>query len=295
MEPVKLIIDTDIGPDCDDAGALACAHALQSQGRCQLLAVTHCTSNPYGGACIDAINRWYGCGDIPVGTLGREGFLSDPEHMKYNRYIAGHYPNRYASEPAPDAVAVLRRTLAGQADGSVTMCAIGPLSNLADLLLSGPDEVSELNGLKLVARKVRLLVDMGGGLAEAEWNLKLDRDAADLVCSWWPGEVWFSIFEVGATIITGRAWQDGRDNPIADAYRLYSPQGRMSWDQTAVLAAVLGEKPWFTLSEPGIMAVTEDGTSVFTPSAGGNRRILHKAADDVELESAIDALMHWMP
>lgn len=41
---VKIIIDTDIGSDCDDAGALALAHNLANEGKCQILAVTNCLS-----------------------------------------------------------------------------------------------------------------------------------------------------------------------------------------------------------------------------------------------------------
>ena len=32
-EPVKLILDTDMSGDCDDAGALALLHALADRGR----------------------------------------------------------------------------------------------------------------------------------------------------------------------------------------------------------------------------------------------------------------------
>lgn len=36
----KIIIDTDIGWDCDDAGALALIHSLCNKGEAELLAVT---------------------------------------------------------------------------------------------------------------------------------------------------------------------------------------------------------------------------------------------------------------
>lgn len=41
-KPVKIIFDTDIGGDCDDAGALALLHRLCDMGEAELLAVTHC-------------------------------------------------------------------------------------------------------------------------------------------------------------------------------------------------------------------------------------------------------------
>ena len=39
-ESVRLVFDTDIGGDIDDAMALAVIHALQNRNECRLLAVT---------------------------------------------------------------------------------------------------------------------------------------------------------------------------------------------------------------------------------------------------------------
>ena len=64
--PIKIIFDTDIGNDCDDAGTLAMLHHLCDKGEAELLAVTHCYSNPYFAGCIDAINRYFGR-EVPVG------------------------------------------------------------------------------------------------------------------------------------------------------------------------------------------------------------------------------------
>ena len=66
MKPVKIIFDTDIGWDCDDAGTLAMLHRLCDKGEAELLAVTHCFATPYVAGCIDAINRFYGR-EVPVG------------------------------------------------------------------------------------------------------------------------------------------------------------------------------------------------------------------------------------
>ena len=44
----NIILDTDIGPDCDDAAALAMLNLYADQGLCRILGITHCTSNPYG-------------------------------------------------------------------------------------------------------------------------------------------------------------------------------------------------------------------------------------------------------
>ena len=44
-EPVKLIFDTDIGGDIDDAFALALIHRFADRGQCELLGVTLTTAN----------------------------------------------------------------------------------------------------------------------------------------------------------------------------------------------------------------------------------------------------------
>ena len=71
-EPVKLIFDTDIGNDVDDALAMGLIHALQSRGQCELLAVTITKDQPLAAEFVDAINTFYGRGDIPIG-MARSG------------------------------------------------------------------------------------------------------------------------------------------------------------------------------------------------------------------------------
>src|SRR5262245_30909216 len=71
-EPARIIFDTDMGNDVDDVMALALLHALQSRGECRLLAVTLTKNDPLAGPFVDAINTFYGRGDIPIGVR-REG------------------------------------------------------------------------------------------------------------------------------------------------------------------------------------------------------------------------------
>ena len=82
MGTKNIIIDTDIGPDCDDVGALAMLNIYANQGLCRILGVSHCTSNPYGAGTIDVINRYYGRPDVAIGTYYGEGFLTDEICMR---------------------------------------------------------------------------------------------------------------------------------------------------------------------------------------------------------------------
>ncbi len=64
---VRIIYDTDMGNDIDDALALGVIHALQSREECTLLAVTVSKDNFYAAAFSDLVNHFYGRPEIPVG------------------------------------------------------------------------------------------------------------------------------------------------------------------------------------------------------------------------------------
>ena len=55
---VKLIFDTDMGNDIDDALALGVIHALQSRGECELLAVTLSKDNDFAAPFCDLVNTF---------------------------------------------------------------------------------------------------------------------------------------------------------------------------------------------------------------------------------------------
>src|ERR1700693_4614461 len=67
--PVRLIFDTDMGNDVDDALALAILHALESRGESKLLAVTITKDNPYAAAFVDLMDTFYRRGEIPIGMV----------------------------------------------------------------------------------------------------------------------------------------------------------------------------------------------------------------------------------
>ena len=67
--PVKLIFDTDLGNDVDDVLALGVIHSLQSRGECELLAVTITKDHEQCAPFTDAVNTFYGRGEIPIGMV----------------------------------------------------------------------------------------------------------------------------------------------------------------------------------------------------------------------------------
>jgi len=296
-----VIFDTDMGNDVDDALALAILHAFETRGEAKLLAVTVTKDNPYAAVLVDVIDTFYRRGEIPIGMV-RNGKTPNDSPMirvpceRLNPGGSFVYPRRMALGAAPDAVAILRQTLAREEDASVTIVQVGFSTNLARLLDSGADQYSPLSGAQLVARKVRLLVAMAGHFppAQPEYNVVTDVPSAQKVFAEWPSPVVFSGFEVGAALLyPARSIEHDfswvRDHPVVDAYRNYMhmPYDRPSWDLTAALYAVRPDAGYFKLSAEGTVRVDEKGNTLFTPLAGGKHRylILDEAAKARTLEA----------
>ena len=75
---MRLIFDTDIGNDVDDAMALCMIHALASRGECQPLAVTITKDNPYAAPIVDLLNTFFGRPEIPIDGVWAM-FFPDPD------------------------------------------------------------------------------------------------------------------------------------------------------------------------------------------------------------------------
>jgi len=295
--PVPVILDTDMCGDCDDVAALAMLHALEARQQCRLLAVTVSANHPRAAPFVDAVNRFYGRDDIPVGVVRPGGVEEKSVYLQLADATWDHpafagrerYPHalRDAAD-APAAVAVLRRALADAPDGTVVVIQVGFSTNLARLLDSAADAVSPLPGRDLVARKVRLLELMAGAFrpidgnaAFEEYNVVRDRDAAARIAEHWPTEMVWSGFEIGIALPypSRSIREDFRDvphHPVAEAYRILSPppQDRPSWDLTSVLDGVLGDRGYFERSPPGTVTVTATGATAFTPDPTGRHRHL---------------------
>ena len=165
-DPVRLIFDTDIGNDVDDALAIGVIHALQSRGECELPAVTITKDHELSVPFVDVLNTFYGRGSIPIGVV-RNGPTTDASKftvLANQRDDGGlRYPHDLMSgTEAPEATSLLREVLARQPDHSVVIAQVGFSSNLARLLDSPPDQHSPLAGRELVEKKVRLLSVMAG-------------------------------------------------------------------------------------------------------------------------------------
>src|SRR5271165_4756088 len=133
-EPVGLIFDTDICGDCDDVLALGMIHALESRAACRLLAVTISVDHELAAPFVDAVNTFYGRGNVPIGVVGKGGVVEQSRYLGLASAKDGdryRYPHQLlSSHSAPGATAVLRKTLAAQPDRSVVIAQVGFSTNL---------------------------------------------------------------------------------------------------------------------------------------------------------------------
>jgi len=310
QHPVKIIFDTDMRGDCDDAGALAVLHALSDLGEADILAVVTNLKEPSHSTAgaVDAINTWYGRPGIPIGTYKDEAIHHSVKPSPFSPVLKDSFPNdAKLNDKMPDALDVYRMTLSEQPDTSVVICSVGALSNLSDLLLSEHDRFSDLDGIELVRRKVKKLVVMGGEFPRSprpEYNIRLDPASAVAVALKWPGEIIWQGFEVGYAIYTGAELQKASpDNPVRKAYELRPfrgqraiDKGKPSHDQAAALIAVRGVDPEFwQLSPPGYVVVDSEGNTEWKTRTEGNHYYVSIKPHPGRLEEIIGELMSVPP
>ncbi len=295
--PIKLIFDTDMGNDIDDALALGVIHALQSRGECELLAVTLSKDNDLAAPFVDLVNTFYGRGNIPLGVV-RNG--KTPEDSRYltdtvraTDNAQPRYPHKLKTgKDAPEAVGLLRKTLAAQPDRSAVLVVVGFSTNILRLLDSPADEYSPLTGKELVIRKVRLLSMMAGMFSEKnrvkEYNVWIDSPSAQRVFTEWPTPLVTSGFEIGVAIkypasSIERDFGYVKHHPLKQAYELYQkmPYDRETWDLTAVLYAVRPDHGYFGLSPAGRIRVDAQDVTQFDVADGGGQRYLTVTAEQI--------------
>ena len=303
--PVKVIFDTDMGPDYDDVGAITLLHALAANGECEILATVASDGYPFIAPTLEVFNRYFKKPDIPIGVPDTSApDFSCPNHWN-DSLVARYLPQPKTNQNYPSAVEVYRRTLAGQKDQSVVIVTVGFLSNLSALLQSMPDRFSTLSGRDLVARKVKKWVAMAGGFPQGnEFNINQHASASAYTISNWPTPILFSGFEIGVKIMTGHkvATQGSPESPVrwATAYCLSNyehktSQNRNSWDQTAVLCAIRDPEKYFYVINNGTMVCQEDGTNTWNPDQNSRHSFLvHKFPYEV-IATQIEALMLYEP
>lgn len=290
MEKRRIILDTDIGPDCDDCGALAILDRACADGKIDLLGVTHCTSDLLSVDVIAAINDWFVV-SAPIGQTDRKEFFADA--TKYTKPVSDTYRASGKNAPATEKPVPLLRRLLAENTG-VTFVLIGPLGNLADLLDSEPDEISPLDGVSLVRESVDKVVIMGGNFentATPEFNIECDIPAAKTVAGKCPAPIVWCGFEAGLNVITGETLKDCPvDYPVRLAYEKHTDESfrRPSWDLATVLYALTPDSEDWIVSDEHKVDFADNG-AVMISDGKGSRWVRHR--DERALEKTLNNII----
>jgi len=302
----KILFDTDFGGDADDLGALAMLHGFHQAGEAELLGVMIWSTEKYVVPAVDAVNRYYGNPDIPIGV--RKG---DSHHTKwnYNKPIADALPHKLENDDVAEVISLYRKILAGEPDSSVTLVTVGPLLNIKMLLESNPDKFSKLPGKDLFHKKVKEMVVMGGQYPEGEqeWNFWGDMEGVTkYVFENVDLPVVFDGYEIGEAIRTGAVFNDiSKDSPLYIGFKHFSEhapwmkddyngaiQDNATFDQTAVLYAVRGGLgQYWEKVVGGSNKIDEKGNNRWVKGPETNHSYLRLIADPEKMARLIENLM----
>ncbi len=308
-KPRTVILDTDIGPDCDDVGALAVLFSYANELHFQIGGICNCTANLHGTATLDALCSYCGFGNIPLGMCSDPNFMASEKYEKYNRYIAERFSKKFQTKTLKylPHIAFYRSLLANAEDQEVIIVTIGMLNCLSDLLDSPPDEYSPLSGIELVKQKVHAVVSMAAKYPEGrEFNVYCDYEGAKNVFESCPVPMFLSDFVLGKSIVSGFS-EDLEDtqenNPLFKSYQLYTKNNphmehyrNSSYDLTAVQFACEGEGEIYGLTPAGKLEFynsnpekypNADATR-FVEDAKGNIRFMTKKIDDASIAALLE-------
>lgn len=174
----KIIIDCD--PGIDDAIALMIA---QANPACEILGVTTVSGNQ----SIDKVTsnalrlaEFFGIDDAPIARGAEAPLVRAAVHAaSHGETGLGGWELPQAGRPVSETGAVdfLLETVRAHPAGTITLVAVGPLTNVALALRADPT----------IASRLKRIVIMGGGLhagnvtPNAEFNFYADAEAADEV------------------------------------------------------------------------------------------------------------------
>ena len=171
---VKVILDTDIGSDIDDAVCLA---YLLAQPECELLGITTVTGEADKRAMLASALCKVAGKDIPI-FPGCEEPLLVPQWQKQAPQAEALGKWEHDEEfPQGQAIEFLRRTI-HEHPGEVVLLTIGPLTNIGLLFRIDGEIPSLLKGLVMMCG---VFTNRVAGVGPREWNALGDAHATAIV------------------------------------------------------------------------------------------------------------------
>ncbi|MEW6511175.1 MAG: nucleoside hydrolase [Bacteroidota bacterium] len=172
---VKLLLDTDIGTDIDDAVCLA---YLLSNPECELLGITTVTGEAELRAMLASALCKSAGREVPIYPGAETPILLE---QKQNRAAQAAALSAWPHDtrfPRGEAVEFMRRTIR-RWPGEVILLTIAPLTNIGLLFSVDPEIPSLLRGLVMMCG--RFFEPPPQGYGPVEWNALIDAHATSIV------------------------------------------------------------------------------------------------------------------
>ena len=298
---IKIIIDTDLGADCDDVGAIALAIEFAKRNECEILAVSHCIKGEEGPKCIDIISTYYDL-YFPIGVNDFK-YIKDNNVHSYDREMIKQYEKYIKNSKYENSVNLYRKILSEADDDSVVFITIGTLTNVSALICSKKDNHSSLSGKELLHKKVKKFVCMFGIFNDGsrvtnfnnnerfvEYNVQCDVEAARNFVSNVKKPVYIVDFYDGVDVWTCKKLFDKNIiSPITLSYELYAKGPSRSWDLLAVYYVIKNE--FYDEIGPGFLKIDDVGYSSFLPDEKGNFFYLRPNVEKEKIEDTIDEFL----
>lgn len=292
-QPIGVIYNTSMSRP-DAALALAELYGFENKRESRMGSVCVVGAGLQAAIFCDMVSRIYQLGpprnanqSLPVGLAAVDPLPPDPPMVKAAverkdekgepRYA--HSVNKLSDTSLAEAV--LRNGVIFNAEAVVVLSS--PATYLAKSLdLLGVTDIYKARVKRLV------VVDPGAP--------QQDVPAMRRILAEWPTPVFYCGKDVGealpfpaAAIEKDFAWAPA--HPVVDAYRAYKPMpyDAPGYDLAAAHYAVHPDSGFFQLSEPGTLAVSDDGAMKFAPGGGKVRSLAVVAEKREEILAALVA------
>ena len=273
-----IILDTDIGGDIDDSWALGML--LNMPGLIPELVLSASGNTTYRAAVAAKFLSDVNASHVPVGIGIPRPDQNVPEslHAWLGDWNLDEYPGQIVTDGVGEAI---RRI---EAVDEMTIIAIGPLTNLAELSRKRPDLVKKCRLVAMAGSIRKNFRDQPGTIAE--YNVKLDIPASKTVFSAdWKEFIITPLDHCGNMILDGELYQRVRNSPAAiprtiiDSYRIwqdfYSRPGDWKTESSILydtVAVHLAETDRYVTFDPMKLSVDDTGT-LRSAADGGTVRV----------------------
>jgi purine nucleosidase len=171
---IKVLFDTDIGTDIDDAVCLA---YLLAQPACELLGITTVTGESQKRAMLASALCKVAGKDVPIFPGAEQPLLVAQGQPVAAQASALERWDHATSFPRGQAVAFLRDAIRAH-PGEIVLLTVGPLTNIGLVFRLDPEIPRLLKGLVMMCG---LFTSRVGGYGPREWNAFGDPHATAIV------------------------------------------------------------------------------------------------------------------